>query len=279
MSRQKLVDDYFHDVAPYWQDIYHARSVQSAIYEGRRHAVLASIDAMDLAPGSLVLEAGCGAGLTTVALAMRGHSVTATDSVPRMLQMTGELVRESGMVDRVSTELADINRMRFAENRFDVAAAIGVLPWLRSLETPVRELARVVKPGGYLVISVDNVLALNRLLDPRLSPMIEPVKRALRRMLNRLRWGSSPPRACTHSIAQIDRAIAHAGLHKIRGRTIGFGPFTFWGRDLISTELGRRLNNNLQRMADCGVPILRSAGAHYIVVAQKAQRERDNHDR
>ncbi|MGI8992317.1 MAG: class I SAM-dependent methyltransferase [Bryobacteraceae bacterium] len=269
MTHQKLVNEYFHDAAPYWREIYEAGAVQSAIYARRRDRVLAFIDGLNLAPGSLMLEAGCGAGATTITLARRGHLVTATDSVEAMLHMTRELARESGMDDKVCTELADINHLRFASGTFDVAAAIGVLPWLESLDAPVREIARVLKAGGYLIATVDNVLALNRIIDPRLSPAIEPVKRFLRTILSRSGWRNAPLRARAHSIRQLERALSRAGLKKIAGCTAGFGPFTFWNRELISNRRGHQLNDWLQRRADGGVPIPRSTGAHCIVLARK----------
>ncbi len=164
-----------------------------------------------------------------------------------------------------------------ASGAFDLAIAIGVLPWLQSLDRPMREITRVLKPGGYMIATIDNVLALNRILDPRLSPMIEPVKRLFRAVLRRLGLRSSPVRARTHSIRQLDRAVSKAGLAKVEGCTIGFGPFTFFGRDLMSNESGNRLNHTLQQMADRGIPILRSTGAHYIAVARKALREGNSH--
>ena len=276
-DHQKLVDVYFDDVAAYWRDVYRGEDVQSAIYERRRESVLASIEGLSLAPGSRIFEAGCGAGLTTIALARKGYRVVATDSVAKMLGMTRELAQNAGVAGQVSLQAADIHHLQFAGGSFDAAAAIGVLPWLPSLAEPVREIARVLKPGGYLVITIDNVFALNRLLDPRLCPAIEPVKRVLRNLLSR--FGRRKPllRARTHSMHELDRAISRAGLRKLKGSTVGFGPFTFWNRDLLSTGNGNRWNNKLQRLADAGFPILRSTGAHYLVLAQKPPREKENH--
>ena len=50
-----------------------------------------------------VLEIGCGAGLTSVALAQRGHSVIATDVAPAMLALTRKLVAQAEVDDLVQT--------------------------------------------------------------------------------------------------------------------------------------------------------------------------------
>lgn len=52
--------------------------------------------------------------------------------------------------------------------------------------------------------------------------------------------------------------------------TIGFGPFTFWRRPVLSEPEGMRLHRSLQGAADRRVPLVRSTGAQYLVLAHKA---------
>src|SRR5437773_1141181 len=60
-----------------------------------------------------------------------------------------------------------------------------------------------------------------------------------------------------------------AGLEKIAGRTVGFGPFSVLGWKVLSDSSGVRVHRRLQQLADRGVPILRSMGTQYIVLARK----------
>ena len=74
-----------------------------------------------------------------------------------------------------------------------------------------------------------------------------------------------------HSPGEFDRALSRAGLLKVCGRTLGFGPFSFLGCPLLPAAVGVCLHHRLQRLADRGVPLIRSTGAQYIVVTQKVK--------
>jgi hypothetical protein len=75
-----------------------------------------------------------------------------------------------------------------------------------------------------------------------------------------------------HRIAEFDRAVAEAGLERVHGSVYGFGPFTWFNQTVLPQRLGVRVHNRLQRLADRGVPVARSTGAQYLVVARKPLR-------
>src|SRR5690349_5932366 len=53
------------------------------------------------APGSRLLDLGCGTGLDAARLAQRGHRVTATDWSPAMVRRTSDRAHREGLADRV----------------------------------------------------------------------------------------------------------------------------------------------------------------------------------
>src|SRR5258708_30107880 len=76
LRQQEKVNAYFQSESSYWKDVYTLKGVQAEIIRDRHAAVLEWIDGMTLAPGSHVLEVGCGTGLMAVALPPRawgGH--------------------------------------------------------------------------------------------------------------------------------------------------------------------------------------------------------------
>lgn len=75
-----------------------------------------------------------------------------------------------------------------------------------------------------------------------------------------------------HSARYFDSALRAAGLNKLHGATLGFGPFTLLNQHVLPERLGVSLNCKLQALADHGFPIVRSTGVQYIVVAQKEAR-------
>ena len=67
----------------------------------------------------------------------------------------------------------------------------------------------------------------------------------------------------------VDGYLASAGLSKRRHKTLGFGPFTMFQRNLFPAPLAIKIHHGLQRLADRGVPGFSSTGMFYLVLAEK----------
>ena len=100
------------------------------------------------AAGSKVLDVGCGTGYFSAQLAERGFEVCAADLSAPMLEQAAQRCG-----DRVSYLLADAEHLPLADDQFDVAFSSLALQWCDDLSVPLRELRRVVKPGGRIVFS------------------------------------------------------------------------------------------------------------------------------
>lgn len=99
-------------------------------------------------PGSQVLECGCGAGRFTEILLDRGAHVTSID-----LSTAVEANAENFPVTkRHRIAQADILRLPFARQQFDIVVCLGVIQHTPSPEATIASLAEQVRPGGSLVI-------------------------------------------------------------------------------------------------------------------------------
>jgi SAM-dependent methyltransferase len=269
-DHQNCLNAHFEASSAYWTDIYEFGDVDGTIYRQRRSVVLALAQKLALPAESPILEIGCGSGMTSVQLAREGYTIQAVDSVGAMIKRTRQHAEEACVGDRVITSMRDVYDLGYADNTFDLVLKIGVAPWLYSLEKAVREVVRVLRPGGYLITTADNWWRLHRWLDPRYLPLLAPMRRQVRNVLERLALIGPPGvSAHLHSIRAFDHRLSAAGLTKIEGRTVGFGPFSFLGCKLLPDSLGVKVHHRLQDLADRGVPILRSMGTHYIVLARK----------
>jgi len=270
VEQQERTDAHFAATSAYWKKIYEFGDVDAAIYRDRRSAVLAVAQKLALSTEWPVLEIGCGAGLTSVALAQAGYTVQAVDTVDAMIKLTCQHAEDAGVSGRVITSIRDVHELNFPDNTFSLILEIGVAPWLHSLDKAAREVARVLRPGGYLITTADNYWRLNHWLDPRYFPPLGPFRKRIRSVLERLALCKpSGASARLHSIREFDASLAAVGLEKIEGRTVGFGPFSFLGQKLLPDSSGIRLHHWLQNHADRGVPVVRSSGTHYIVLARK----------
>ena len=129
----------------------------------REPALRGAVDTLQLPRGSRGLDAGCGIGLNTLLLAHAvapGGHVTGVDISPQFLDEAKEAAADSDLTGQISFEEGDVNKLPFAGNTFDwVWSADTVWPGPREMGCPaeeplpiIRELARVVKPGGIVAI-------------------------------------------------------------------------------------------------------------------------------
>lgn len=262
---QKNVDTHFDANAAYWDEIYRDDDLQSVIYQQRQAAVLDYVDAVGLGAGSSALEIGCGAGHVTVRLAQRGLTVKAVDSSPGMVELASRQAAAAGFAAEVSVSQADVHALPFKSGEFDLVVAVGVIPWLHSPGEAVAEMARVLRPGGELVLTADNAARLISFTDPRGLLALTP----LRRIYHRLRNQPGDAVSRLHFPRRVSGFVSDAGLTPLAQRTIGFGPLSVLGRPLLSDARAVRLNGRLQRLADAGVPGARGTGWHYLIRAAK----------
>jgi ubiquinone/menaquinone biosynthesis C-methylase UbiE len=265
IPHQDQVDSYFQSAAGYWDEVYHSGRLRPLIYQRRRDVALAWIAELRLPPAARVLDIGCGAGALAAALAAAGYLVDAIDTTPAMVQMTR---RHAGA--RVHVAAGDAHALAFAAGRFDVVAALGVLPWLDAEGLALGEIYRVLKPGGYLLLTADNEYRLARLLDPLSTPPLAPLRRIAKAIVR----GAAPPSAPMdkrHRPADVLHLLALFRMVELRSATLGFGPLTLFGRDIFSDGTSVRIDRFLAALAARGCPGLQTTGAHYLVLAQKGE--------
>ena len=259
------VTGFFDADAPNWDSVYMRADVIGAIYQRRREICLRWL--ADVARPGRALDVGCGTGQTAIRLDRLGHHVTGTDTAPAMLALAAANATAAGAVQRIELRQADVHALPFPDGAFDVVVALGLIMWLEDPKTALAEMARVLAPGGWLVVSCDNRHRLNVLLDPRYSPALQ----GLRGMLRRQRSGIPPaaPEAVRHSGVEFEALVRSAGLTIQRRSSFGFGPFTFGGRELLPQRAGLWINGLLQGLADAGVPPFAGTGSQYILLARR----------
>lgn len=123
----------------------------------RGSIVRAMIRGLHLPEGSRGLDAGCGVGLQCLLFAEEvgpaGH-VTGLDISRDFLDYGQEMVKKAGLSERISFKEGDVTNLPFDDDTFDwvwSADCVGYAP--REPVSLLKELARVVKPGGKVAIA------------------------------------------------------------------------------------------------------------------------------
>ena len=98
------------------------------------------------------LDAGCGAGHASMAIAPYSRRVVALDLTPHMLEQVEQLAAERGF-SHIETRQGDVEQIPFGDNSFDVVVSrYSAHHWPDPL-TALQECARVLKPGGRFILS------------------------------------------------------------------------------------------------------------------------------
>lgn len=104
----------------------------------------------NLPAGSRVLDVGSGPGSLARHLARDGHTVTGIDTDPMMVDRAQELAADRP--GRLSFEIGNIQQLRFEDETFDAALATNVIFLLAQPLVGLKEMARVVRPGGIVAM-------------------------------------------------------------------------------------------------------------------------------
>jgi len=101
-------------------------------------------------PGLLILDVGCGDGAFAVDLAARGADVVGVDASREMIAAARRRAESAGSAATFRTGRAEA--LPFDSHSFDVVVGVTVLCFVHDPAAAMREMARVVRPGGAVVI-------------------------------------------------------------------------------------------------------------------------------
>lgn len=152
---------YYAETAPQyrsvWGDQYHYGYWDERVQthrESLERMVEVVADAAGIGPGDLVLDAGCGVGgpACWIAEHRRAHVVGVTVS-PEQTRLARLRARSRGLESGVSFQTADYRRTGEPANYFDAVFFLESLCYAPLKADAIREAARVLKPGGRLVVA------------------------------------------------------------------------------------------------------------------------------
>jgi 2-polyprenyl-3-methyl-5-hydroxy-6-metoxy-1,4-benzoquinol methylase len=102
--------------------------------------------------GKKVLEIGCGMGTHAAMISRLGADFTAIDLTERAVQATRRRLEVFGLKGNI--QRADAEHQPFADKTFDFVWSWGVIHHSSSFDTCVSEVARILKPGGRIMLMV-----------------------------------------------------------------------------------------------------------------------------
>ncbi|MFH1148342.1 MAG: class I SAM-dependent methyltransferase [Pseudomonadota bacterium] len=113
------------------------------------------MDLLEPAAGERILDAGCGTGIFTLDFLTAGACIAGLDiSLPMLLR-----AKEKASDAPLRVLAGDILRLPFVDEAFDKTVSVTALEFIQDAEAAVRELFRVTKRGGSIVVASLNSLS------------------------------------------------------------------------------------------------------------------------
>ena len=110
---------------------------------------------------SLILDVGCGPGLLAFDLAKKGYQGFGIDISDEMINLSKDILKGTDW----DFSVEDVEQTKFEANKFDCVVASGVIEYMNEDLTMLHEMQRILKPGGYLIINITNILGYSTSLN------------------------------------------------------------------------------------------------------------------
>lgn len=262
----ETIISFFDQDLRWWQDVYREDLPQGFFsFEMRRRLevvtalLTAQIQSMD---NPDVLECGCGPGDILELLAPLRCKLTGLDLNPRYLDLAAEKVPAATLFD------ANVEQLPFPDASFDVVYAVGVFQYLSDERAAAREICRVTKDGGVVLISFANYRMLHLFLDPFY------IFRTFKKILGIDKQPSDTEFAITrirrYSLAQLRSLFREYDMHEIRSLSTSYGPLKFWRRELLPLATSMRISDALRHWSEMKIfPGLTQVGNHLTLILRK----------
>lgn len=267
-NRNEYYRSFYDEQSTYWSSVYKENTEKLTIYarhfRQRRNVILNMIEKLSNPEGKNVLDAGCGPGAYIRPFLALGYNVHAIDQSSGMIKNAEENIPDTDK-DRVILKVSGIESIPFPDEKFDLVTNVAVLMYVPDEKKSINELYRVTKPGGTLIITVDNKRDFPDLID---IPM--RIKGILRR-IRKDNKSTADKHAGQHeqevqprcySPKEMRLLLESAGFIIDEQTSIGFTPLLFNHHRIFNDKVDIFIDRLLQFFRY--IPVLKLTGYTYI---------------
>ncbi len=133
----------------FWDKVSGVYDFFETIYNGKVYRNLGKKVAEEIEENDVVLECACGTGVISQHTASKCKCLIATDFSEKMLK---EAWKKCRRYENVKLRRADMTQLKFRDNRFNKLVAGNVIHLLENPYAAVKEMERVCKAGGKIII-------------------------------------------------------------------------------------------------------------------------------
>lgn len=259
-SRQDTVKEYFSTRSEYWNNLYNPSGSEDLFtrfeLSKRKDIVFSLISEIPADHLSSALDLGCGAGHYLAQLAMMNLDCTGVDISDEMLDLTRDkLVSQS--TPGVKLVQSNCNNIPIQDQSFDLILCVGLLEYLDNEDDTLREIKRLLTPGGFAIVTFPNLIKLRNLLNPyyylvRLWTYFFERQHAPSGPENpseenaTYQYGKST--VTRYRLGQVRKLLKRSSFKIIAEQPCCYGPFALWKESRCSTETSAKTSDFLENI-------------------------------
>jgi len=222
-----------------WSDIYTSSTpnVEAVSFRKRRDYTVNYI--LEHVPEkSIILDLGCGAGPVLTQLQAHDYNLTGIDYSHDMLQHARRELDEA--LNNVLLIRAECEKIPMPDNSFDFVVCLGVISYAESIDTAIKELYRVLKPGGRVIVSYRNKYN---------DIFLDPIRLIKYLIVLPFTFMSSETKVIGRSIPRTEvlSSIKKCPFKIEAEHQIGFGNIRINGKILSDGNLAIKMNNVIHK--------------------------------
>lgn len=161
-EQKRRVKDFFDQEESWKGKIYNDQTVRfNRAMTRRKQYVFQALERLEGLTSGATLDIGCGCGIYSEELMRKGFDVHGMDLSPQILESCKHRLGLSEQEFALRFRAGDIENIPFADASFDLVLCIGVFGYLLSDQKALMEAHRVLKPGGYFLVTVQNLMSLS----------------------------------------------------------------------------------------------------------------------
>jgi len=259
--RQRIAE-HFSSNTKYWDAVYDEKNpasgrslIQQENMNYRKQITLSYISAFAGDKSLEILDVGCGTGSLMASMLAMGHRVRGVDISERMVETVNSRLKTEGSGPLCLKAAVEV--LPFATNTFDIITCLGVIEYLYKPEKGIEEIFRVLKDDGLFIVSAPNLIKLQFILDPYYYFNRSVKYFFVKSGINKWRQTKAAKEISTnrnftnkrYTYSGIISLLSGCNLYLSEFENIGFGPVTFWQKNIFSDSVLLKTNNTLIRLS------------------------------
>jgi len=200
--------EFFDTEAPQWSALYE----EDPRFHRRYRRITQLLSQLLRNPGR-ALDAGCGSGVFSRYLSLKGWQVTAFDASPEMIEAAEEIP------SNVQYQCSTIEDFASPDASFDAIISFSMIEYVEDDHAAIHKLAKFLKPGGILIVSVPNRSGLLR----KLEGIIFGIRTVSRNRIFSNRGEYLKFQKQQYTSFELDFLMRQEGLKKLRGIYLNAG--------------------------------------------------------